>query len=417
MLPRAAAAFWRASTASSFIVRPNIVRRVPQSTRPLSLWPFKGSKVPHDLPVYFPRPPPAPKSHAFRKRLGRVVFTTITLYVCFQIFATVVFDPLLDWADHEWDNLSDKEKREMEEMAGEEDDPLLFLPFPFTTKEVKQPPYKGSDPEWLAFLAVNKDQQVQKDIKFGLAEIIRRGVEKNPGYVRLLGGKDIKLKKLWLDIIYPPAPPPKHYVSGIIIDDEGIFWGDRPIDSVAASHVNMAIYPKAVALTVWTFVNSLCRQTAQDVAKALGFNTEPPQDTSWQTVAINRMKEQGALGSGGKHAVKVPSTTDKPANFPFPTANGDLFGPSIGSDNTQLDPRIQGALHAASMTFTKNWQPVKQPPSRGCIRVDGLVELQGKNAVMAVYVLGWYDPKQKNYMAIQTGLKHLIQLKQRPAAG
>lgn len=93
------------------------------------------------------------------------MFTTITLYVCFQIFATVVFDPLLDWADHEWDNLSDKEKREMEEMAGEEDDPLLFLPFPFTTKEVKQPPYKGSDPEWLAFLAVNKDQQVQKDIK------------------------------------------------------------------------------------------------------------------------------------------------------------------------------------------------------------------------------------------------------------
>jgi hypothetical protein len=36
---------------------------------------------------------------------------------------------------------------------------------------------------------------------------------------------------------------------------------------------------------------------------------------------------------------------------------------------------------------------------------------------MAVYVLGWYDPKQKNYMAVQTGLKHLIQLKQRPAAG
>lgn len=92
------------------------------------------------------------------------MFTTIAFYVCWQIFATVVFDPLLDWADHEWENLSDKEKREMEEMS-DDDDPLLFLPFPFTTKEVKQPPYKGSDPEWLAFLAVNKDQQAQKDIK------------------------------------------------------------------------------------------------------------------------------------------------------------------------------------------------------------------------------------------------------------
>jgi hypothetical protein len=53
----------------------------------------------------------------------------------------------------------------MEELAEETDEPLLFLPFPFTTNEVKQPPYKGSDPEWLAFLAVNKDQQAQKDIK------------------------------------------------------------------------------------------------------------------------------------------------------------------------------------------------------------------------------------------------------------
>lgn len=48
----------------------------------------------------------------------------------------------------------------------------------------------------------------------GLAELIRRGVERNPAYVQLLGGRDIKLKKIWLDVIYPPAPPPKHYVSG-----------------------------------------------------------------------------------------------------------------------------------------------------------------------------------------------------------
>lgn len=47
-----------------------------------------------------------------------------------------------------------------------------------------------------------------------LAEMIKKGVEKNPGFVKLLGGKDVKLKKMWLDIIYPPAPPPKHFISG-----------------------------------------------------------------------------------------------------------------------------------------------------------------------------------------------------------
>lgn len=85
-------------------------------------------------------------------------------YACWQIFATVVFDPLLDWADHEWETLSEKEKKDMEDMA-DEDEPILFLPFPFTTKEVKQPPYKGSDPEWATFLAVNKDRKLQTDIQ------------------------------------------------------------------------------------------------------------------------------------------------------------------------------------------------------------------------------------------------------------
>lgn len=93
----------------------------------------------------------------------RAVFTTIVLYTCWQIFATVVFDPLLDWADEEWEALSDKEKEEVQNM--EEDEPMLFLPFPFTTKEVKQPPYRGSDPEWEMFVKVNQDTKLQKEIK------------------------------------------------------------------------------------------------------------------------------------------------------------------------------------------------------------------------------------------------------------
>lgn len=94
----------------------------------------------------------------------RAIFTTIVLYSCWQIFATVVFDPLLDWADSEWESLSEKEKEEVQNMA-EEDEPILFLPFPFTTQEVKQPPYKGSDPEWEMFVKVNKDTKLQKEIK------------------------------------------------------------------------------------------------------------------------------------------------------------------------------------------------------------------------------------------------------------
>lgn len=94
----------------------------------------------------------------------RVLFTSLVIYMCWQIFATVVFDPLLDWADEEWEALSDKEKEEMENLA-DDDEPILFLPFPFTTKAVTQPPYRGTDPEWEMFVTVNKDKKLQNDIK------------------------------------------------------------------------------------------------------------------------------------------------------------------------------------------------------------------------------------------------------------
>lgn len=47
-----------------------------------------------------------------------------------------------------------------------------------------------------------------------LAESVRQRVEANPAIARLMGGKTTKVRKMWLDIIYPPAPPPKHYISG-----------------------------------------------------------------------------------------------------------------------------------------------------------------------------------------------------------
>lgn len=122
------------------------------------------------------------------------------------------------------------------------------------------------------------------------------------------------------------------------------------------------------------------------------------------------------MGGTGKQAVKISGQPEKSPHSPAPSTQSDIIGTLFGGD-TQLDPRIQAALQAASLTFARNWKPTKSPPNRGCIRVDGVVELRGKSACMAVYVLGWYDPKLRKYMGIQTGLKHLVQLKQRPAPG
>lgn len=215
------------------------------------------------------------------------------------------------------------------------------------------------------------------------------------------------------------------YVS-IIIDDDGIFWGDRPIDSTAASYLDKAIYPKAVALTAWTFVNFLLKQTAQDIATALGFNGPSIPETTWQSVTLDRIKEHGTIPGAGmgtntsagtdKQTVKIDGHPDKSQAGPIPTGNPNIIGTLFGSE-TQLDPRIQAAVQAAALTFARNWKPTKKPPTRGCILVDGVIEMRGNAATMAVYVRGWYDPNARKFVGIHTGLKHLVRLKQRPAPG
>ncbi|EWG36365.1 hypothetical protein FVEG_00430 [Fusarium verticillioides 7600] len=347
----------------------------------------------------------------FRYRLRRAIFTTIVLYACWQIFIAVVFDPIFDWADAEWEALSEKEKEEAEALH-DPDEPLVFLPFPFTTEEVKQPPYRGSDPEWQTFVKISQDKKLLQEIKSGLANEIKRGVERNPAFNKLLGG-EITVRKYWLDIIFPPAPPPIHYVSGIMIDEEGIFWGDRPIDSIAASFLAKALYPKALAMGCWTFVSFLTKQVALDISKAIGLSEPDPPASGWHQVPVGNLPGIIPPPAATRTAVQHDS---KAHTAHLPPVFNEIISAAFGPD-AKLDPRLQAATMAGALAFLRHWKPTKSLPGRGCIRVDGIVELKGKTAVMAVLVAGYYDPKTRQYVAVQTMLKHLMQLKQRPAPG
>lgn len=89
-----------------------------------------------------------------------VVYVTL-----FQIFITFVFDPLLDWSDEEWEQMSEKEKQAIEKEAKDDDEPIAFFAWPFSTHQEQSPPYKGSDPEWKEFVAINGDKKRQKEIR------------------------------------------------------------------------------------------------------------------------------------------------------------------------------------------------------------------------------------------------------------
>lgn len=81
-----------------------------------------------------------------RRRLRNAAIGAGVMYVCWSAYFTRVVVPPI--ADHI-----------------EEDGAPIFFPFPFTSKVVESRPYKGSDPEWQAYIRISKDKDLLLKIK------------------------------------------------------------------------------------------------------------------------------------------------------------------------------------------------------------------------------------------------------------
>ena len=104
--------------------------------------------------------------------------------------------------------------------------------------------------------------------------------------------------------------------------------------------------------------------------------------------------------------------------FPSQTSqSSQITGATIGGSETALDPRVMKALHAANITFKKHWRSPKEPATRGCIKIDGLVEFHGNAGIMVIIAWAHYDPKAKKYIGVTMALKHMIPRKQTPQGG
>ncbi len=80
--------------------------------------------------------------------------------LCYHLYATNVLVPLSHWIDKEMSGMS---AAELEELAKTQEP--LFLAFPLTVKTVPAEPYRGSDPEWQAFIKISKDKDLQMKIR------------------------------------------------------------------------------------------------------------------------------------------------------------------------------------------------------------------------------------------------------------
>ncbi|RDA90757.1 hypothetical protein CP533_2964 [Ophiocordyceps camponoti-saundersi (nom. inval.)] len=397
-----------------------------QSARHLSFLPWKRKRPPTaNLPVYFPRKGWTSRWRRWRTAVGWLAFSAFMYFLCFNVFLNTVFQTVVEWSDEEWDALSEAEKREIEK-AESEGIVFLFLPMPLSTIKVQQPPYRGSDPEWKTFVQISKSRELQNDIKAELVGILHKVISGSKEHAIFLGGNKIQVGRLWLDITFPSRPPPKHYIQGLAFCNDGIYWTRTPIEASLARSLDEIIYPKAIALTFWTFWTSLVKQNAQFIYNSFAPNEPSTSQPITSAPISNAGNKPNAPNQPTSFSPPLPSSLSSSPSSPAlpPSASSNLEPSQIKRvlttnpleiNESVIDAEVQVALEDALKTFSSKWRPAGKPPNPGCFFVDGVVEFYGSRAAVGLYVWAWYDPKLKGWTSITLGLKHWKPHVQNPA--
>ncbi|KZL79049.1 hypothetical protein CI238_06847, partial [Colletotrichum incanum] len=348
---------------------------------------------------------------------------------CWHIYWSTVLNPFFRHVDREYENLSAAEKKALDEEMEEEAEPW-FIPFPFTTKSVSQPPYKASDPEWQQFIKLSKDKEAQQQIRSHLSQVVKGAVERHPAITARCGGP-VKIRRYWLDIDFPARPPPVFYSSGLLMQGDGLYWSTQQVDSFAVKRLEKILWPQAMAVSTWAFTSTLVKQHFMGISRALGFESSKPaqpfppvrggnmqQKTEGPLPSANRQTPDGTPAENASHNVSKtadPRQTDDPesggkTNFVRDTAISHIEG---------MKQITEGPVREFRKKLSQTWSPPRQHPPRGCVLVSGFVECDLPKAMVLIDVWGFWDPRTKTFDSSSTYMNlRRIQLKrQAPARG
>ncbi|KAI9047503.1 hypothetical protein LZ554_008220 [Drepanopeziza brunnea f. sp. 'monogermtubi'] len=325
-----------------------------------------------------------------------VCIAIITTAICTKVYSFVVLEPLVRKLVEAGEHIP---KEDLENST----EPY-FIPLPGTTKQYPPMPYRGNDPEWLEFVKFNKDKNMAQKVRDELAAYVAHVAALHP-MLSVRCGKDMKLRRYWLDVDFPQHAPPIFDRKGIEIGvkDSGegyIAITRRPVDSVTVGSIRNAMWPKALAISFWSLTKVLVTDESRRLASALGLKSGTPPP------AIDRLVTQNQkLLKGPPQVPQLP-----PSDAPPPKALDGGEKPALmgkgselgkGTEGAQLTNAIQAyfvkPIAAFKAKLAQTWRPAPLLPARGSILVSGMVELDCPNAWLIFDVKAAWDPKKKEY--------------------
>ncbi|PQE20398.1 hypothetical protein CJF30_00001702 [Rutstroemia sp. NJR-2017a BBW] len=347
------------------------------------------------------------KKPAIRPR--NIALSILVYYICYEIYSRVVFDPLDDAATDAVKHIPESELEEIDEKP-------LFIPFPGTTKQVKPRPYKGSDPEWQEFVKFSKNPELGKSrskqtLTFAdeLAEFVLTAISRHP-MLTMRFGKNMKIRRVWLDVDFPMGPPPEFERSGLAIGEDSISWVTMPVDASTVFKVRHVLWPSALMASSWSFMRVLAAEEVRNIAGLFGIEMQspPPPLTINQVIARHEQVLKNRLPA--KNGPQQPLGDNKKpiiegaAPDKSNTAGGGS-GIATPSSLPAFHSHFVHAMTAFKMKMREKYRPAPVVPPRGCIIVQGFVELDAPKAWIVCDVSAAWDPKTKTFDPRNVSLK------------
>ena len=259
-------------------------------------------------------------------------------------------------------------------------------------------------------------------------------------------GKPIQPRKYWLDIDFPDGPPPEYERSGYVklllmsetlmfirarleIADNYIAWTTRPVDPMQVSRLQAALWPKSIAVSVWSSYSTLWSLQVARAKQLLGIQPEDkPESTSTDVVDFQQLakasntqgKPSGAKAEQDAESNKMPVVPNPPSPN---LSSADAAKVSEAKQRLQslgllgVVTDFSSALASFKNSLLKTWRFPHAPPERGTIMVSGLVELVGSKASCVLDVRAAFHPKENRFVAIGVGVRRLQARKQAPKGG
>ncbi|KAF7917992.1 uncharacterized protein EAE98_010020 [Botrytis deweyae] len=364
----------------------------------------------------------------FRKspiRMRNVAISFMVVYVCFEVYTRLVLGPL--------DKAAEEASKHIPEEEWQEAEPPLFIPFPGTAKQLPTIPYKGTDPEFQEFIKISQDTKLMNKIRADLADMMRDLACNS--LIAVLIGKNLKSRRIWLDIDFPSIPPPSFERSGIEISDDAISWVTQPVDHRLVYKIRNVLWPTVVFQSSWSFIKVLAAEELRNIAGILGLGvqTSPDEQSVEQILTLQRTMK------GLKGQQKVPGgvqgpldAKDEPSQQHLDDKSKeirDITGPGKSTVKEEIFPALVNNIRDIHAGFAKPFMafkykyveasrlwPTQNLHPRGSIKVSGFVELESDRAFVVFDVIAAWDPKKKEFDAasMQVKMRRVQRKKQRP---